>query len=345
MADGPPDAHRARPTTCATTTSRWAIGDEETAEFDATRHHRRARGALCASSATRPERIGNIRALAAPARRRRALGPRLQHRRGPARAAAREAQVPALLEALRHPVHVLRPAGDGADAAQGHGQARRARRRRADGALRRGRASRRTRRESSCRSRCSRSRSAEGTARASTPALARSPTAAELRDGLPPSCSERYRQPVLVETYLPGPRVHGRHRRHRAPRRACSASLEVMLLSDERRAGRLHLPEQGASARSGWTTAARRTTPPRDGERGRARRLARARLPRRGPRRPALRRAAASPCSSRSIRCPGLHPTHSDLPILCRPVGIAYGELIGAIMEARSPAQGVSGAG
>jgi D-alanine-D-alanine ligase len=41
---------------------------------------------------------------------------------------------------------------------------------------------------------------------------------------------------------------------------------------------------------------------------------------------------------------PGLHPTHSDLPILATQAGIGYRELIGTIMEAAFTRQGVSGA-
>jgi D-alanine-D-alanine ligase len=33
---------------------------------------------------------------------------------------------------------------------------------------------------------------------------------------------------------------------------------------------------------------------------------------------------------------PGLHPTHSDLPILCTTVGVSYGELIGRIVKSAS---------
>ena len=33
---------------------------------------------------------------------------------------------------------------------------------------------------------------------------------------------------------------------------------------------------------------------------------------------------------------PGMHPTHSDLPIMCGQIGMAYDELIGAIVESAS---------
>ncbi len=39
--------------------------------------------------------------------------------------------------------------------------------------------------------------------------------------------------------------------------------------------------------------------------------------------------ATASPISSRPTRSPGLHPKHSDLPILAAQNGIAYVALIG----------------
>jgi D-alanine-D-alanine ligase len=32
----------------------------------------------------------------------------------------------------------------------------------------------------------------------------------------------------------------------------------------------------------------------------------------------------------------GLHPTHSDLPMICTAVGMSYAELIGVIVESAS---------
>ena len=138
--------------------------DEETAEFDSTRRStrssRRARALGHEVDRDRPRAPAG-----AAAGRRRALGSGVQHRRGAARASAAKPRC----RRCSRPTASRTPSPTrwcGAHPAQGHGQARRARLRRADRRLRRGARPWPTSRPSNCLSRCSPSRSPRAPARA-----------------------------------------------------------------------------------------------------------------------------------------------------------------------------------
>ena len=142
------------PTTCAADYLALGYGEEETAEFDAEDHHRRdLRGAGRAWPSARAHRQ---RQAAGRARWRRAsAGTRVFNICEGLKGVAREAQVPALLEAYDIPYVFSDPLTLGADARQGHDQAGGARCRRADGRFRGDRERGRHRAKSRCRFRCS----------------------------------------------------------------------------------------------------------------------------------------------------------------------------------------------
>src|SRR5688572_29230581 len=113
---------------------RRGYGAEETAEFDSIETIEAIEHALV-SLDCRTDRIDPPADESAG--RRRPVGSCLQHRRGTARVRARIAG-PRAPGCVRHSVHVFRPTGPGALAAQRHGQARRSRPWIAHARLRRG---------------------------------------------------------------------------------------------------------------------------------------------------------------------------------------------------------------
>ena len=128
--------------------------EHETRRVRLAGHDRRARGRRSTSLGHRVERIGHVQRAA----RRLAAGERWDlvfniaeglHGFG------REAQVPALLDAYEIPYTFSDPLVAGADPAQGHDQARGARRRRADARFARGRRAEARRAASTCRFRSS----------------------------------------------------------------------------------------------------------------------------------------------------------------------------------------------
>ena len=147
------------------------------------------------------DRIGHVQALAAPARRGRALGTGVQHRGGRRGLRPRIAGAGAARGVTASRI-LLRPARLRAHAAQGHGEARRARLRRADAGLRArddaGRAAAVT-----FRCRCSRSRWPRARARASRAKSLVDDRARRSSHGLRGAARE-YPQPVLVEEFLSG---------------------------------------------------------------------------------------------------------------------------------------------
>ena len=146
-----------------------------------------------------------------------------------------------------------------------------------------------------------------------------------------------YQQPVLVETYLPGREftvgITGtgdagagpRHARNRAP--------------EKRRGRRLFVCEQGALRGAGRVPPracrSRRASPCR---RKRVRLAAWRILGCRDAGRVDLRCDATGQPSFMEVNpLAGLHPEHSDLPILATKVGLSYVELIRRIVDSATP--------
>ena len=180
---------------------------------------------------------------------------------------------------------------------------------------------------------------AEGSSKGVSPhSLVRS--RGELAAGVPEHAPDQYRQPVLVETFLPGREVtvgivgNGAetsvvgvmevvvHRKggdgglHRLNKEEYLERVKYRLLGGE------PLAEQATWAR--------------------ARGVRHPRLPRRRTGRPALRRRRSACTSSRSTRLPGINHVRSDLPIMARLAGIPYGDLIGAIVDSARERYGLS---
>ena len=131
-----------------------------------------------------------------------------------------------------------------------------------------------------------------------------------------------------------GPRGHGGDRRDRRarPRGGCHGGAA----GGRGGGGRLLPREQGAlrGARVLPARAAERAAGERCGRAG-AGRVARSRVPRRRPgRRPGGRRRRASFIEVNPLA--GLHPVHSDLPIMGRLAGWSFADLMAAIMESAS---------
>ncbi len=110
------------------------FAEHEVAEFDSPTTIEAIAGALTRARPRGRAHRSRARTCRA-ARRRLAVRPRLQHRRRRRRIRARVAGS-GLARGLRNPVHLFRPARLRVDVAQGNGEARRARLRRADAGLR-----------------------------------------------------------------------------------------------------------------------------------------------------------------------------------------------------------------
>lgn len=171
---------------------------------------------------------------------------------------------------------------------------------------------------------------AEGTGKGVTPA-SRVESRAELRSRLE-GLLERYRQPVLVETLLPGTELT-----------VCLAgtgrdaevlgSLEVRLLPGAEEGIYSYLNKERCESLVDYV----RVDPEKDAQVRRAETHALAAWRALGCRdagRVDLRcDAAGEPFFLEVNPLAGLHPTHSDLPILCRQAGIPYAELVRRIVE------------
>jgi len=174
---------------------------------------------------------------------------------------------------------------------------------------------------------------AEGTGKGVSPA-----SIVRRREELGPACRtllERFRQPVLVETLLPGREltvgVWGT-----GPRAEAIGSLEV-LLSDQAEAGLYSY----ANKEHYETRVRYRVVRPEDDPvvaEAEALSLEAWRvLGCRDAGRVDLRcDAAGRPAFLEVNPLAGLHPEHSDLPILCTHLGIPYRDLIGRIVEEAS---------
>ncbi len=261
-------------------------GEEETAEFD-------QQGTIDAL-ADAIESLGHTRrshrfgALAGEsARQRRSLGTGVQHRRRAVRLRPRSAGA-GDSRRLRHRLHLRRSVGRVGVSAQRLVEDDRARRRRADRRLRRHRSARPTSIASRSAIRCSRNRSPKAPAKASRRSrwCVRKRICRKWRIEL----LDRYQQPVLVETFLPGREftvgIVGTGSAARA-----IGSIEIVLRSDAEPEVYSYTNKEECETLVEY----RHVTPRRSaGRRSRtdcARRVDRARLPRRRSRRHPLRRA------------------------------------------------------
>ena len=211
------------------------------------------------------------------------------------RGIGREAQVPAIARRLRHPLHLLRPAGPGAHPAQGPDQARRPRRGHPHARLRPGGATADATPPSRPSPRPFRQAGGRGDRQGHHGQRRRSATATSRSTRLRGPARDQFRQPVLVETLPARPGVHRRHRGHRRPRRRSSARWRSCSCPRPRTTSTPTTTRKTARNSSTTASARRRRPADRGRRRDRAAGLAGARLPRRRPGRPALRppRAAA----------------------------------------------------
>ena len=239
--------------------------EDETAEFDRDETIEAIEASLRRLGHT-TDRIGNALRLTEALAARRPLGPGLQHRRGHARHRPR-GPGPGPARRLRHPLHLLRPAGHEPDPAQGHDQAGRPGRGHPDRRLLPGRAPRR-RRRAALRPALFVKPVAEGTGKGIT-----AKSVVRTRDELP----ERLRRPArdlpaagAGRALPPRPRVHRRHRRHRRP--GAGPRHDGGPAAVRGRTGRLLLPQQGKLRGTGpLPLHARRRRPADRGRRGRSR--------------------------------------------------------------------------
>ena len=154
----------------------------------------------------------------------------------------------------------------------------------------------------------------------------------EHREGLKGACEElirTFRQPVLVERYLPGREMTVGIVGNGADAQVVGV-MEVLYLDGEGDYTALHKKE--------WETRMRYQLLDGEPVARRAREVALAAyhaLSCRDVARIDLRcDASGEPCFLEVNPLPGLHPTYSDLPILSRLAGISYPELLGRIVEA-----------
>ncbi len=242
------------------------------------------------------------------------------------------------VRALRSALHLLRPGDLRRHPRQGARQADRARRRAADSRVRRRPDSGRRPAGRARPARCSSSRSPRAAPRGSRDA--RSSSAAE---GLAARCAapaRRLSRRPAGRALPAGPRGHRRRGRQR-PRGPGGGGDG----GGVDRAGRGRRPTPRSTRTSTSTAIAYRLV---EGEplaaeaaAARAGRVPGARVPRRRPDRPAGRTTPAGSPSSRSTRCPGLHPVRSDLPIMARLAGIAYDDLLAGHRRRRAARNGL----
>ena len=329
----------ASPTTCATTTARSASRTRRLAEFDFAGTIDAIDGRAPRRSATRPSASATCARWRGGSPTARAGTSSSTPPRACAASAARR-RCPRCSRPSRSPTPSPTRSSLGAHAAQGHGEARAARRGRADRALPRGRRRGRAGARVELPFPLFVKPVAEGTAKG-IDAGSRVTEPRRARRALPPACSGEVRA-ARAGRALPA--------RAASSRWACSATgasaraigtLELKLrasaepgvysyLNKEHSEERVDLPLADAAA------AAR-------GRAGRARRLARARRARRRPHRPAPRRRTAARMVLELNPLPGLHPTHSDLPILWSALGRPYEALI-ARDRRRRPRRGAPSA-